>query len=408
MGGSAVTGDGTDAAPLPGGSDSDDTSPPVSPPSDSDEIAPDIEDLADLNTIPPVSRSLAPGMLGDSFFTRGQILGMTPSSHGGFIDIPGSRRAKITENNSPLPRDRVYFMYQHFHNAIRGAEDFEEWVPEQNERQFDFSANRYVIGLEKTFFKGCCSAEIRIPLQDSTNFGVSPWPEPYHLFTARSDSGSLGNISLTFKGLLRQTNKGALSAGLMVDLPTGPSASGATYWQPYELQNDSVHLGPFLGAIYRPDDCWFFQGFMQLDVDVNGSPFEVTDLWTGAPMRMGVLQDQTLMHLDLSAGRWLVRRPRTSFLTGIAGLLEFHYTTTLQDADIVGTPVDSLPFVFNFYYMEVGNRYNRVDVTNLTAGLHFQFRKGLNMRIAAVTPLQNSESDRSFDFELGAQVNWVF
>ena len=45
---------------------------------------------------------------------------------------------------------------------------------------------------------------------------------------------------------------------------------------------------------------------------------------------------------------------------------------------------------------------------NLTAGLHFQFRRGLDLRVAAVLPLQSSESNRCFDFELGAQVNWVF
>ncbi len=345
-----------------------------------------------------------PNMFGDSFFSRGQILGLTPSTHGGIIDIPGVQRAKIAENNSPLPRDRAYFTYQHFHNAIR-AEDFSWEVPGYAFRQVDFSVNRYVVGFERAFLDNLFSADIRIPFQDTTWFNASPWP-PFpgvndFLFTARTDSGSLGNISVTVKGLLHESERCAISAGLMVDVPTGPSVSGEMYFMPYRLENESVHLGPFVGALYRPGDNWFCQGFLQVDVDLNGNSFHVND-WTDTPIEVGVVQDQTLLYVDLSVGRWLLRRPRSSFLTGVAGLLEFHYTTTLENADLVTAswPPPGL--------LQVGNSFGHVDITNLTAGLHFQCRRGLDLRVAAVAPLQSSDSDRSFDFELVAQVNWAF
>lgn len=351
--------------------------------------------------------SLAPGMIGDSFFTRGQILGMTPSAHGGVIDIPGMRRAKIGENNSPLPRDRFYFTYQHFHNAIR-AEDFSWEVPGYAFRQVDFSVNRYVLGFERTFFDEWCSVDVRVPLQDSVRFNASPWP-PFpgvndFLFTARPDAGILGNISLTLKSLLYESQTTAVSAGIMLDLPTGPNVSGTMYYSPYQLQNESVHLGPFVGALYEPNEDWFFQGFLQVDIDPNGSSFLVQDLFD-PPAQVGTVQDQTLLYLDISAGRWLLRRPG-SLCTGVAGLVELHYTTTLQDADLVRVSGADLPVLFN--YLEVGNLYNRSDVLNLTTGLHFQFARGLDLRVAGAVPLRSPESDRCFDFEAIAQVNWMF
>lgn len=345
-----------------------------------------------------------PNMFGDSFFSLGQILGETPSTHGGLVDIPGSRRTKIAENSSPLPQDRVYFMYQHFHNAIRG-EDYTYGAA--NSIPVDASVNRYVLGMERTFLSGCLSVDIRIPLQDPLEYGVSPWPTDY-LFTSRTDSGSIGNISIAVKGLLYESCCSAISAGLVIDLPTGPSVYGDLYFQPYKLQNESVHLAPFVGAVYRPDDNWFFQSFVQADVDANGSPVQVQllDGWlipvASAPIEIGVLQSQTVMYMDMSVGRWLLRGPDSRLLAGIAGLVELHYTTTLQDADLVTLDYD------RFSPLEVGNRYNRVDVMNLSAGFHVQFRNGLDMRVAAVSPLRSSESDRSFDFEFGAQVNWRF
>ena len=48
------------------------------------------------------------------------------------------------------------------------------------------------------------------------------------------------------------------------------------------------------------------------------------------------LADQTLLYLDASAGYWWYQSTDDSGLTGLASVLELHYTTTLNDADTAG------------------------------------------------------------------------
>ena len=54
---------------------------------------------------------------------------------------------KIGDDTSPLPVDRVFFDYNHFHNALLTANGQ------------DISLNRYTFGLEKTYFDGMTSVE---------------------------------------------------------------------------------------------------------------------------------------------------------------------------------------------------------------------------------------------------------
>ena len=70
-------------------------------------------------------------------------------------------RLNISENNSPLPTDRVYFSYRHFHNASNlRFYQFEE----------SFDVNRFTLGGERTFCDGMMSVEMRLPLEQ--RFGL--------------------------------------------------------------------------------------------------------------------------------------------------------------------------------------------------------------------------------------------
>jgi hypothetical protein len=117
----------------------------------------------------------------------------------------------------------------------------------------------------------------------------------------------------------------------------------------------------------------------------------------------GPFTEQNLLHVDLSAGRWLYRDDYARYGTGLAALFELHYTTTIQDADAV-------PFVTPGSIAAGGtitNAFNRIDVLNLTAGLHFQLTDLSNLRVAAVVPLR-TDPDRQFDSEIQVSFNRYF
>ncbi|MCH7988792.1 MAG: hypothetical protein IID46_06515, partial [Planctomycetes bacterium] len=81
-------------------------------------------------------------------------------------------------------------------------------------------------------------------------------------------------------------------------------------------------------------------------------------------------------------------------LTGLAAVLELHYTTALQDTDSVSAGDGSLV---------LSNTINRFDVVNLTVGMHAQINRMTDVRIGGVIPLRNSQN-RFFDSELMVSV----
>lgn len=327
---------------------------------------------------------LVPNSLGDSFFTGGQIVGFDGTVV--VADIPGSRRAKIAENHNVMPQDRVYFMYQGFHNAGTVDSDFSSFIG-----TFDYGVDRYTLGWEKKLLGGIASVDLRLPFRTPVNLDLGG-------FFAGNGSSYLDNVAATFKVLLAQTDATALSAGTSLTLPTAADVTGFVNSSDFVLQNEAVHLSPFLGMSQVVTERFFWQGFAQLDIDTNGNRLTSEDFFPTVPPHM--LQDQTLLYLDASAGYWLHRDPCAPWLTGLAAMLELHYTGTLDDADIVSAQGFGDAVV-------VGNTANRVDVLNLTAGLHAEFGRKLDARTAAVVPLRDG-TDRMFDFELVAQVNYKF
>ena len=304
----------------------------------------------------------------------------------GMADIPlagGASRTKISENNKALPMNRFYFTYNHFHNALLADTDITAGPPPT-----EFNVNRYTIGMEKTFLDDFWSVDVRMPFTNS--FGMAT-PN----FNVQG--GDIGNLSITLKRLLAATNTTALAAGLGIDTPTGSDVTGRIQSTSYTIHNEAVHLSPFIGFLNAPNDRIFFHGFAQLDVAANGNPVTYVDVISGT---FGKLTDQTLMHLDLSGGYWLYRNRYSGWITGVASIIEFHYTTTLNDADIV---IDAVtPNTLQF-----GNRLNRVDMVNLTAGLHAQLGGRTTVRVAGVFPFQG-RMERPFDAELQVSLNRRF
>ena len=293
------------------------------------------------------------------------------------VDVPlagGGLRTKISENNKAFPMDRVYFQYSHFHNAANA--DFDTTAPGN---EFSGHLDRYTVGLEKTFHDNLWSIDLRMPFATSQAFS-SPGVDV--------SSGDIGNLSVIAKRLLVAGDRGALATGLGINTPTGSDVRVTTF-QDYLLANEAVHLSPFVGTLFQPNDRVFYHVFFEIDVPVNGNSLTY-DPGSG-PVYAGKLTEQTLLKADVSAGYWLYRNPHAS-VTGLASIVEFHYTTTLNDGDVI----------------DVGDRFgsllNRFDLAHLTVGLHTVLHENTTVRVGGVFPL-NNEPDRAFDAEVQVSLN---
>lgn len=348
-------------------------------------------------------------------------------------------RANLAENNSPLPRDRVYFRYNHFHN-INQVDIFGETFPDGvNQLHID----RFTFGAEVTAWEERVSLEARIPMARQLTSDLL-------LFDIQGDYNlplddyrlELLNIQFILKGLLIERPKFALSCGLAVNVPTaqdfnlrifvedddfeivlpviGEVGSVAAYGDVSgTVQNSTVNLSPFLAYLWTPRPRLFTQGFMQVDVPLNTSGTVVSGTigpdgpdQIVIPPDVGALHQQTLLRLNVAGGYWVMRKPERRFLQGIAGILEFHYTTTLNDADINDFTIPVLDLPGNLPPLTttvlVGNLANRVDVLNTTLGSHFQLTQQTSLGVGCVMPLKMSEGDKPFDFELNVILNHMF
>jgi hypothetical protein len=340
--------------------------------------------------------SRVPNMFGDSLGVGGQIF--TPDSDidsgtnfGGFAaDLPFAlgRSFKIGENTRPLPTDRVFFLYNGFQNAQETV--IPSFLGGSVQRRGNI--DMYTVGLEKTFGDEWNSVEFRLPF-----IGYENMQDPNALSPIAYDVKNLGDVALFYKRLLYRDETTAMTAGMGLGLPTSPDVTGRLNGDEFTINTDAIHLMPFIGFMTAPNDDWFFQSYLQLDFATTGNRIESDS----ALLPEGKFTEQNLLIVDFSVGRWLYREETDSGLRGVASVLELHYTSTLQDADIVTAP-GNLDFTPRF-----GNIANRLDVLNATAGLHFQLTEMSNLRIAGVAPLRGA-FDQQFDAEIQVSFNRMF
>jgi len=360
-------------------------------PTPRDGRAPDrrAERSGDTRRSPILRLASVPNMFGDFFNHGGQVVA-TAGAWSGVADTPtagGARRLKISENNKALTMDRVYFMFNHFHNALSADIDYTGPFP-----AWDFSVDRYTLGFEKSLLDDLWSVDVRLPIVDR-----------YHFTTNKLSAGGeeMGNLAVTVKRQLMATDTTAWVAGLSIDTPTGSDVHGRAITTSFTLHNDAVHLSPFIGFLRAPNDYLFYHGFLQIDVPTGANRVDYSDSTVPVSGTFGVLTEQTLLHLDFSVGRWLYRNPDALLVTGLAPVVEFHYTSTLQDADLLGpTTIAGTTFTF-------GNTLNRVDSVQLTVGLHAELARHTTLRVGGVFPFDD-DPDRPFDAEVQISVNRYF
>ena len=330
-----------------------------------------------------------PNMFGD-FIEGGN--GMIVSGPYGFSSANGplaggNRRLKIAEDNNSLPQDRVFVLYNHFQDAA-SIDDIPTYGPAT---QRAIALDRYTIGFEKTFCDGLWSFEMRMPFGGGYGYESADFA---------SFAGQIGNLDVVLKRVVYKSENTVAAIGLCVDTPTGSDATGTGQGVQYDIHNQATFLSPYLGILRTPNDKLFYQVFLQLDLPTNGNRIDYVDTLTTGSGTFGTLNDQTLMYADLSVGYWLLRNPCADWVTGLASVLELHYTTTLQDADIVTGNTSGRFFSF-------GNFSNRVDVLDLTFGLHAELRNDTLCRVAGVVPLRTGD-DRLFNAEVQLQLERRF
>src|SRR5262249_138977 len=179
----------------------------------------------------------------------------------------GSRVGKISENDSPIPRDRVFFSYNHFQNVFQLSET--PIFPPSPTVLRQEPIDRYTVGFEKTFFDGWTSVEVRMPF-----VGI---PDT-QLQSVGVTSGNVGNLTVVLKSLLYMDGATAVGAGMAIETPTGSDTVARLGTSNIRFQNQAAHLLPYIGFVWSPGDPrwgWgdglFFSGFAQIDINASGS-----------------------------------------------------------------------------------------------------------------------------------------
>jgi hypothetical protein len=417
----------------------------------------------------------APTMLGDLLGAGRSVRFIANrTARATFLNAVGSTsivNPAVADNNSPVPQDRVYYRFNHFADAVAvtGASSRPP-IPAPNDTLQAFSATRsydcdlHTFGFEKTFFERRASLELRLPfattlssqldlsygrLTSNTQLPAVVAARNQDVFadaqaTPEDSLGStrteFGNLTLIFKWLYYQRTGVWLSAGVAAGIPTGPNSQvrvtdfvgpapreiDTLRFREFTIDNNTWSLSPFLAGLITPTDRLFAQGFVQYDAPLNTSAVTYSEFFRlarnadpqpGTPdLRLPFtvhhrLREQQLLHLDGGVGCWVLRRPQARCLTGLATLLELHYTTTLDDADIVRLPRDGTELSSNpgtpAPGPEVGNLRNRVDLLDLTAGMSFEFAQRARLATGVSVPLHGGDN-RTYDWEVHMQLNYYF
>jgi hypothetical protein len=329
--------------------------------------------------------SAAPNMHGDAFGSGRPLQAMlsVPSSPGSPSSSSSSTlvrivnpsgggvvgRTKISDDNNPLPRDRVISDYDYFNSVpLSRSHDVHRFSP----------------GFEKTFLDGLASIEVRIPFAATLSNDLSGGS------LSDENVARFGDVHVTLKGLAYCSEKVSISGGLGIGLPTAIGARASVGGAPLlHISDDAVILTPFIAALLTPSDRCFAQVWYQVGFDANGNRVEAN--LDGSGLRaVGRINDQTLSQLDAQVGYWVYRcEDGTGCLRGVAPFLELHWNAALSHSDVIQSG--------SFLLGDQGSNFSEL---NVCAGVTSQLWDHFLLTLGAVFPLR-SQSNRSFDYQLG-------
>ena len=295
------------------------------------------------------------------------------------LPSPGSSvlgRQKAAENNSPIPRDRVFFNYSYIANTSL--------------QDGGVGVHRLTPGLERAFADDRFSWAVHVPV------GVTFDSKSILTGGASRDQMEFGNLHFALKSLLLSRSDVAISAGLGATFPTADNLSffNANGRELIRVENSAVHLLPYLAGAWS-DGGWFVQSFLQFDFDLSGNPVLIDD-GTGLE-NVGDFRDSDFVYWDIGAGYWLFKDRIGETITGFAPTLELHYNSALNTTAGVRS---ASGFQFG------GNR-GQVEVVNLLVGTTIQIHGENNLAMGWATPVGGGD-DEQFDGEFRVLANWYF
>lgn len=291
--------------------------------------------------------------------------------------------SRIAAGGSPIPRDRVFFHHSFFDN-----------VPLANN---GISVNRFTPGLETILDSdGDLSLEVRFPFAATldSDFNING--------STSTNDVQFGNIAVAIKHVIAKSDTVLISGGLQFSIPTASDLSllvtdlGRTA-EFVRIENESVHVMPFLASVFAPNEQFFLQSFLQVDADANGKPVLVNGnaLNGGSLANVGRLNSAAFVYADINTGYWVTKEPVESLrtLTGFAPMFELHYLRNINDTDSVS-------------FLPVGAIGSGQDVETLTATIAgvFEFHHTSQLTVGYSVPLAGG-SDEPFDGEL--RVMWT-
>jgi hypothetical protein len=384
------------------------------------------------------SLSSVPNMIGDT--TAGgcgqlQIAGITAAS----ISHPtfACSRLNIAENNSPAVANRAYVTWRHFENAT--AIDVYGRTPLGGASRA--SIDRVIFGLEKRIGERN-SFEARLPINTQLNSDLyfEQLTGPRVSIPTQDTTTEFGNISFIFKHQFVDRDQFYLSGGLGLNCPTAPDVNFRVHVDDrnfilYDLRqnppvavgqadvradvtasvhNQTYNLSPFLASIWTPRRDWFMQSFLQFDLPLNraqGDFQEAFRIQRGPAViartitQQGMLPQQKLLRANVGGGHWWWNDDRRRLFKSLGTMLELHYTTTIEDATLLG-PFQVAPDLGTGgpTTLTVGNLNNRIDILNFVVGVPMRVGR-TTITNAYIIPVKKSGG---FDYEYTLILNRAF
>jgi hypothetical protein len=283
---------------------------------------------------------------------------------------------KVSDGNSPVPRDRIIFDTDYFNNAPLTAGGVNVY--------------RFSPGFEKTFFNRRASVGVRVPFASTLSSDI------HSDGTSNSSRAEFGDVHVTLKGLAYNSNVLRLAGGVGLAIPTADDtrvlgSDGSTL---IRVSNDAFFLTPYVAYLLTPTDRLFFQNWYQTSFATNGNQV-LTNL--GSPRDIGRLNDQSLLQIDAQLGYWLYSSQRyDGLIRALAPFVELHYNSTMGRSDYVQSGA-----------LIVGYLNSHFDELNMSTGFLARIRNNLILGFGASFPLKGGQ-DRSFDYQLGLRGSLLF